>query len=634
MTIRLDSHRVLVLISLLCLSIYILVKRLYLGEILPFSDHLALTTILRNECGLVFSGAWNPPLLCLNALLGKIFALPPFYLTITLLLKVAMLVGVLSIYLKLSRSDLENKHSLAVALFCILVITIGGGSNFLSGGGDIFTHSTIHSRQWAQVILLFTFTLYLSERYLIASLLLSLAIFLHPANSFHITIILVGSLFLIKDGNAIAKSLIKFTPLVFAALAIQYIATFGLSEILSVVEQFSRDTPTNSILTDSAKVNEWYDFIYRQDPDDLSLIWVLTNERPHLYFPLLAFGIVFAWITERPVSISSFIKQPAVAIVVITVFYFVGCVLVEYFKYPTAILKQLIVVQPRRALYIPILFLIYYIVRFNFEYFGSKKHHGYLNFTILMLFYTFYFWFVGLVNSSSSIPSSFFFITYLCLSVVTTLHTFWHRFYCLVSKLLRNMTVVLLGALVLILAKTMPLVTTSTYDTVQTLFFDWTPRTFQDHLELEAKLQSDNFKSDYLSTVGWINRNTTKDVRFALAGLSEYMVKDFPLLVDHRSSTSLDIYYSRGGTHYLYEEYEKEKNYFEKTLNISVDQVAFNASSSTSALETALKSVGIDQLNLLKTRGGKQIDYLLTTFSLPLAVVFSTSTMRLYSLSN
>ena len=628
----------LFLIGLFGLSLYFLLARLNVGTTFPFSDHLAFTTILRNDCSLTFVGAWTPPIRCLNALIGKVFEVPPLYLFVTLLLKATMFLGIALTFFMLHNSNNRTNSALVVSLFCLILITIGGGSRLFLGGGDLFVHSTIHSRQWAQIIILFVFVFFVTERYFRASLLLSIAIFIHPANSFHVAVILVLSLPLITPRNDLKRVLLAFVLPVLIALTLQYLAVYGLAGIPSfsdLAQILQPDTTqVGSYSTGQFFVNEWYAFIRNQDPDDLSLIWVLSHGRPYFYLPLILFGLIFGWLTEKPRSFNSFLSYPAIAITTVSLAYFVGCITVELLQSPNFLLQKLIVVQPRRALYIPIFFMYYYSVRATFDFFWYDTARHRKHYLTLLLFYSVYFLTMFSTNSNTDIPTFIFALSFIGIIILINLCYFSNSLQPIVTNTFEKTSLLLFIGVLMVFLKTSPHLTTSAYHKMDKLFFDWESRNFRNYLEISADLDSDQFQSDYLSTTVWITKNTPEAANFALAGLSELMVQDFRFLAPNRHSTSLNIYYARGGSHYLIEEYLKEKKYFEDTLGMQLENKPLTLSHSISILETFLTTSSKDKLNSLTNRGGDHFHYLLTTFQLPLQLAFSTNTLQLYFLNS
>ena len=121
---------------LLLLATYIFLKRITLsGGALTSGDWLAMITAIQQSCSLKFSGAWTPPVQCLNTFLGDfVFPNPIIYLLITMGLKIAMLYALYRVFVNLTPDHYKRMHRSTLALMIIVFLVIGGGGRFLIGG--------------------------------------------------------------------------------------------------------------------------------------------------------------------------------------------------------------------------------------------------------------------------------------------------------------------------------------------------------------------------------------------------------------------------------------------------------------------------------------------------------------------
>ena len=342
-------------------------KRVYKNELISFGDHLAMNTLIGQECTLDFSRTWTPAIACLNVLLGEIFAVPIFYFLVTLLIKIAIFGSLLLVYrsLYLSSHDTGQFHNeklaLVLGIYCVLLITIGGGGRLLIGGGDLILNSTIAARQWAQFLVFVGLIFFIRRQSLLTGLVLSLCVFLHPANTFHVFVILCGAMVFVAPSGLKLISLIRLAVPAALAIIVQYIAAHGMPSVFTELGSTSEFQRGVIAQTDTASLNEsstsdWYNFIYSQDPDDLSLIWVLLYEYTITYILFIAWGFYLAWKVERTNQLRVLFSKPAIAISMVSVMYLTICAAIEYLRFPEIFFKQLIVIQPRRVLYLPILF--------------------------------------------------------------------------------------------------------------------------------------------------------------------------------------------------------------------------------------------------------------------------------------
>ena len=646
MKLRLSIEELFVFCSIFLLSIYLLVKRVHTNELFPFGDHLAMNTLYGHMCTLDFSQTWTPPIQCLNVLLGEIFAIPIIYLLVTLLIKIAIFGSLLFVYKTLYLSS-DNTHQfqrekfgLVLGVFCVLLIAIGGGGRLLIGGGDIILHSTIASRQWAQILVLFAFIFFIKRQYLWTGLVLGLCTFLHPANTFHVIVILFGALLIVTTASSRTINVIRFVvPTVFAII-VQYVAAYGMPTLIidfGSIFEFERgvNTQTNSTSLSGSSILDWYKFVYSQDPDDLSLIWVLLFEYTITYSLFIVWGFYLAWKVEGTNQLRALLSKPAIAISLVSVMYFSICVAIEYFRFPEILLKQLIVVQPRRALYLPILFSCYYIVRYTLEFFWISEYRTQQRWVTLIVFYSWFYFSLILTSFSNEvlINSSLIFLTYITVIGSITFYFFGHsKLRDAMTLVLRNTRSLAMLGMLLVLIKTIPFSTASVYTKIETMFFSWGPNSLSDYIQVSAELESDQVHIDYLKMAEWISENTDTDASFITAGLYELMVQDLKIVIDGRDSASLNPYYARGGTHYSQHSYNKHVPYFVKTLGVDESDLGSNGAASIGGLEEILTTFDTDQLKAIKFRGGRSVDYFLTTYNLALPRIISFGEFTLYNM--
>lgn len=639
---QLSLERVYTAFAVVLLSVYPLIRRLSEGKLFSFADHLAVVTALQHTCSPVNfdQGAWTPPVTCLSVLLGEIFSLPIVYFFVLLLIKLLLFFSLFFLYknIQLPNNDQVNKN--IFALYTLLFIVILGGGRFLIGGTDLLLHSSIATRQWALLTTLISLILFVDKKYFLSSLLLSLSLFLHPANTFHLSVILLISTLIVANPNTRLRSLILFGIPIVLAIATQYVAAYGLPEIGELnISHDSSVQQGSTMAEDSYKETrstiDWYNYVYSQDPDDLSLIWVITHGYGKLYLVFLVFGFYFSWrvLKTQTNALHPLIRNPFVAISITTVIYLLVCSLIEFTMYPLLLVDQLIVVQPRRALYIPVILLSYFVLHYSLEYFFDRTKINFRRFLTLLIFWSWFLLSLVANSRSNDISPIFLLVAYFILVSVICVHYYFHRAHIrLLNPLMRTKPFAIIGILVVLL-KMLPLSTNAdVFRNIESYFFDLNKRGLRENMQISATLKSDQTTLDYLEITRWITLNTDKNDRFASAGLKELMSIDFPFLTEYRDRLSLNPYYARGGMHYSKDIYKENLSYYLQTLGVSDDQLTSTTAGSIDGLKSILTSFTSDRLMALADQYGIEFDYLLTTYKLPLPIVKSVGSFSVYDL--
>ena len=202
------------------------------------------------------------------------------------------------------------------------------------------------------------------------------------------------------------------------------------------------------------------------------------------------------------------------------------------------------------------------------------------------------------------------------------------------TLVLRNTRLLAILGMLLVLIKTIPFSTASVYTKIETLFFSWGPNSLSDYIQTSAELESDQKAIDYLKMAEWISENTDRDASFLTAGLDELMVQDLKIVINGRDSASLNPYFARGGTHYSQQSYNKNVGYFAKTLGVDESKLGSNGAGSINGLEQILTTFDTDQLKAIKFRGGRSVDYFLSTYNLELPRIISFGEFALYNMRN
>jgi hypothetical protein len=615
---------------LLLLAAYIFLKRITLDEgSLAFGDWLAMITAIQQNCSLKLSGAWTPPVQCLNTFLGDfVFPNPIIYLLVTMGLKIAMLYALYRVFVNLTPDHYKQAHRSTLALMIIVFLVISGGGRFLIGGTELILNSSIYSGMWAHLLVLISLASFVKGRLLTAGAVIALAVFVHPANVFNVYMILLIVLFvqLLRADRIFQPSrILLFFLFGTTALALQYIAAFGIPSLdVFTGFSFSADVPTISdtgLETQQAELSnsDWHAYILSQDPDDLSLIWLLSSKLGAFYLSFFLVGIFLAGQIEGSYQPTVLLGRLPIVLILASALYLLCCTLIEYFQFPTFVFAKLIIVQPRRAFFLPVFFLSYYFVRYIFEFFWLTDKPA-LRYLIIVL--SAYSWFFAglLLNTYGNHISAEVVITMYLSGLLVINSYYWarhHQALAFLTKLPTNPTFFVGAAVVAIALKTSPFVSAQTFANIDSMFLSKGPRSFSDYLAVSAQLSGDESFQDFEGLVNWMQSSTPPDARFVVAGLTEGRSKQLPHFVE-RSILDLNVYRHRGGMHFLKSEFDENIRYFEELLGIPWQQMSATAGHLDS-LQNIIQNMDEDKFRNMSSKGGeKRFDYVITKFPLDL----------------
>ena len=212
--------------------------------------------------------------------------------------------------------------------------------------------------------------------------IIAIAVFIHPANTFNVYVVLMIAVFIMHVWRTESPELVKasvFALLGTAALILQYLAAFGMPSL----ELFSGYSPTpgGPITSDTSQGFErpeistanWYTYILSQDADDLSLIWLLSNKLGVFYLSFFVVGTFLATQVEGSYRLKVLLGRLPFVIIFASGLYLFCCIIVEYFQSPNFVFEKLIIVQPRRMFFLPVIFLSYYLIRYVLDFFWETK---------------------------------------------------------------------------------------------------------------------------------------------------------------------------------------------------------------------------------------------------------------------
>ncbi len=549
-------HTVFVFTAVFLLSIYSLIKRLASPDyVVNASDKIAMGYAATQECTLNFSSTWTPLVSCLNVFLGWVFEIPIIYLLVTVCLKFLIFWILFHIYKTLSQEDSNSISPAIVALFCLIFITIAGGGRYFIGGTELILMSSIYTGVWALLLTLASIYFFLQQRYLVAGLIISASVFIHPANTVHVFLILCLAYVITDKPKAHSTSFLSFSVPVIVALSVQYVAAFGWPDALLVFinagsePSVTIDNMASPALETTYSVDDWYNYIMSQDPDDLSAIWLLSSKYGFVYILFLLFGGYIATSLSPARSFSTLISTPSFSIFIAALFYLAICIMIEYFRYPVFLFEKLIITQPRRAFYVPPLFVAFFVIQYTLNFFwGSEKHRR--NFITLILFYSFFFGSLLLTKNTTNISHEIIVLAYIVVigTLVTTFVNKQSKFAETIARPMNSPRWYGVLGLVLVLLKTAPFISTQVSANATTLFFTpTTSRNYYDYLAIEAKLTGDDSYQSHRNLIAWFRENTDPNDTAISAGFAEQYIMDFRRL-SGREVISLNVYRYRDST--------------------------------------------------------------------------------------
>tara|TARA_Y100001934_G_scaffold279630_1_gene384003 strand:- start:475 stop:2346 length:1872 start_codon:yes stop_codon:yes gene_type:complete len=599
------------------------------GEALAYGDWLAMITVIQQSCSLKLSGAWTPPVQCLNTFLGNfVFPNPITYLLVTMGLKITMLYALYRVFVNLTPDHYNKVRRSTLALMIIVFLVIGGGGRFLIGGTELILNSSVYSGMWAQLLVLVALASFVKGRLFTAGTVIALAVFIHPANTFNVFVILMIVLFvqLLQSDRIFQPSRIfLFFLLGSTALLLQYIAAFGMPS-LDVFTELPSSTDGSTISNAGLETkqatlsnSDWYAYVLSQDPDDLSLIWLLSSTLGAFYLSFFLVGIFLAGQIEGSYQPTVLLSRLPVLLTLASTLYLFCCVLIEYFQFPTFVFAKLIVVQPRRAVFLPVFFLSYYFVRYILEFFWRADKPA-LRYLVIVLSAYSWFFFGLLLNTYGNHISAEAVITIYLSGFLAINGYYWARHretLAFLTKLPTSPSFFVGATVIAIVLKASPFISAQTLAKIDGMFLEKGPRSFNEYLVVNARLSGDDSFQDFQGLVNWIRLNTPPNAQFVSAGFSETQITQLPYLTE-RNATTLNVYRYRGGLHFLKKDFDARIRYFEALLGIRWQEMSAT-NGVLDGLQDLVENMDEDHFRGMTSLGnGKRFDYFITQFPLDL----------------
>lgn len=557
---------VLVFITITLLALHFLIRQISLEHFLGH-DRFDMRASLTQSCD--FGSPIHTILnRCFVQLSAVLYAVPNIYMLsiiTTLILKFFLLYN---IFFYLTKNTTDIFIVFCSALFALVFLTIGGGGRFLIGGEPVFLQTTINYRTWSILFSFLGLLLFIQKRYALAALIFCPATLLHPLNSLNIIGILGFAYLFIEGKQGLKKIPLYVSPLIVIA-AYQYISYFGWTINLGGSTQ-TTSTPINA--------RDWFDYIYSQDPDDLSIWYHLAPPNRGNgflgigYAATLLFGVFFASQVEKYNSLKTFLKKPGVALIFSSLVYIGICLSIELTRSPVFLLEQLVILQPRRVLFFPILFCIYYVSRATIKCVFSSERSTRTLYRSLQLFFVFFFSLTFLSTEQGISVSRYASIVMMLVSIsglfVIERARHIERTNSFFTHLRRFFLPILIA---LITLKTIPFISNESLNNLSTFFFDSKKRTYTEYITIAGDLSGEKKSvNSFFDLVSFFKSETGPTLKVITVGLPGSLQRDLHALTKH-SFRANDLFHgARGGAHYNKQSFLRAEKYVNHTVNLSI----------------------------------------------------------------
>lgn len=569
------------------------------GDINFSFEFVTMAAAQTMECSFAV-GQWTPLPRCLYGFLGWILKYPPLYFLFVVNLFAAKLIILYFIFFSLSSAIVDKRFVPLIALVSLFLITVGGLGRFFIGSMGVLTHFDISLRTIGQIFLLLGVLYFVRRQFIFSAIFFTPALLTASTSSINIVGILGISL-LISLRKVEFKAAILWGLICLCAITFQYwsatidyasdVASHLGARLIHYDEWRMARSEGGLSLTDFSTV---YHFSDQLGVFYTSFVFVILI----LVFPALA--------SQNRLRSSIRLYQP-VAIISASVAYFAIAYFIEIAGTPIFLAESLMIISPRRALYLPILpcavILTSYLVCFVFE----PHHRTSTQLTIVSFFALVSPIFFISTNQEfqSLIPH-----TVTMLGSVLGLVMVWIMYrWPFTLRAIITPRSIYLALVVGVFLRMIPFIGQDTLQNGKDLYFASLNRSYQEIVLLEDLEHAGSKTSDVAT---WLNSSTLasdpillvnlgKDDRYrleALTGRNLYTVDLF-------SMCALGCFYSK--TLYF-----KTKKYFQDTMDISWDTqfLSFDRETRQQLINDALPS--IIENDRLETIDGRRPKFIVT----------------------
>jgi hypothetical protein len=632
-------HTPSVPLLLVALASQLLIARFSSGSFFG-SDLYTMQNVLYWECNATIE-TFLPPVRCLGSIIELIFRYPLLYLISIVLLKTVTFLFLYLIFVELDRHDpvVPTGHIVPVLALVFLIVII----RQLHFGQDILLRTDLHTRMWAQPLILFSLLLFIRKNFLGSSAALGTAVFFQAVNSLNIFFVIVSTALLQTLSKFRFRQFLMLTLPFLAALLIQYLAAYGLPDFSSGNQEVAPDAIVEvkgDVKSSSVPVNitvtDWYEFVYAQDRDDMSLLYLFNSKLGFAYiaFQLIGIALILIFLASNPER-WGFSKEILV-ICIATYFILFVSVLIEYFQWPRIFLKAQIVVQPRRLLYVPLIFLSFVFVKFAISAVFSGSRCSHLASGSLFGAIAIAFWLIEFASPSPWFISERYLQLILYSGVLFgLLLSFFFDFKA--SSLALFFRLAPACAVVFVLAKGLVHASPTTIQKLDTFFGTVEQREFKDYLLVSDQLSDGGSRmADLINASEWFNTQISSDSRILTMGFEEDWEMIFQSLNQRHDGISIvssNVYRYRGAMHYNFETYRLQIGYFEDLLGIKSGEMwRKDGTTKINGLDTWMRRFSDNQLAELRAPGGDQFNFIFSASELPISwpIIYSNPNFFVY----
>jgi hypothetical protein len=414
---------------------------------------------------------------------------------------------------------------------------------------------------------------------------------------------------------------IRFTSPIILFVAFQIFSMYGLDAKELLIGSYKE-----------VSVVEWYKFIYAQDPDDLSILYHLKSQPGLWYFLFQLFGLYLAAQTEGIKRIGCLIRHPIISICFACYTYLIVAALIEVFQIPDLILEKVIILQPRRIAYIPVLILCVFIIRYIFEFFWNKENVSIKYSVTLFGFLSWFSFSIYTTNDQNTISAQTTYVFFAAAAVIIILNKMYHKYieHRGSANILRNSSFLFATVFMLLFLRMAPYATADTLSSIRLTYFSVEPRSYIDYFLLEKQLNgNERYANNILGAVNWMKAHTTKEDNFLSMDLGSNEIGYFSAFANRRFIQSLDLRHYRGpgmggsmfATNYDVKSYQFIRQYFEKLLDTSMELIIteiqyerekLDGSVPVNPIQKIVSSFSTDELKEKRSIYGKHFDYVLS----------------------
>ena len=642
-----------VFVFLLLLSSYLLLARLSSGSILG-SDSYTMQNVLHWDCNLAFQ-TFMPPVRCLGSLIEFIFRYPPLYLACLIALKGFTLFLLYRVFMVFDKCNYSQSVRSTLALFAVLFLVVGIRQFHL--GIDILLSSDLHTRMWAEALIIFSLLLFFNGKYLITSIVLGVAVFLQAINTLNVVLVLLITIIILYGPKGFLRPTLWLALPVCVAASVQYIAAYGMPD-LEIADLFFDDhtevlggeehgTDTSLDVADSKEsgsnkgysVGAWYDYVYSQDRDDLSLKYLLNSRLGFAYLVFQLLGLYFSISYRGRKPNNNILSDPIIAVCLATYAYLLACLIVEHFQIPGFILEKLIILQPRRVLYLPLIVLSYAITKSVFQFFTMKAYCTTRRFIEILILFLVIFVMLEFTSdryefleiSYRKVVKLIFYGAFLS---GLSLYFFLRNREIISEKLIQsNRSIIPIFALIAVVLKSLSATSVGVLSDAKQLFGELGPRSYSQYLLVEGNIGGRDLEvENLLGATNWAASTLNANDRILTVGFQEGWEMSFVALTKLHT-TSMNVYRYRGAFHYSFASFERQIEYFEGLLGLPASEMGReDGTTIIGKLDMVVNNLDRNSISELRQPDGKPFDFIFSRGQLPTDwhIVFSNRSFVAY----